>query len=81
MEMLRKKKITRLCAVVWCAFIALMPGLLWAADTSLDKRSSPLTTGDMAVDFTLADQDGRKHTLSAERDKRPVVLIFYRGHW
>ena len=73
--------ITKLCAGILCAFVVLMPASLWAADAPQEKRSNPLTTGDMAVDFTLADQDGRKHTLSAEHAKRPVVLIFYRGHW
>ena len=38
------------------------------------------TVGQMAPDFTLEDQEGRKRTLSAERGK-PVVLVFYRGHW
>jgi hypothetical protein len=45
------------------------------------KRSGPVRAGDIAPDFTLVDQDGRGHSLSAERGKRPVVLLFYRGHW
>ena len=45
------------------------------------KRSAPVGVGDIAPDFTLEDQDGRKHALAAERGKRPVVLVFYRGHW
>jgi cytochrome oxidase Cu insertion factor (SCO1/SenC/PrrC family) len=44
-------------------------------------RSAPVGVGESAPDFTLTDQGGRKHTLSAQRGKRPVVLIFYRGHW
>jgi len=44
-------------------------------------RATPVGAGDVAPDFTLTDQDGRRHTLSAERGKRAVVLIFYRGHW
>ena len=44
-------------------------------------RATPVGVGDVAPDFTLTDQDGRRHTLSAERGKRAVVLIFYRGHW
>jgi len=44
-------------------------------------RATPVGVGDVAPDFTLTDQDGRRHTLSAERGKRPVILIFYRGHW
>ena len=44
-------------------------------------RATPVGVGDVAPDFTLTDQDGRSHTLSAERGKRPVILLFYRGHW
>ena len=44
-------------------------------------RGVPVKTGDAAPDFTLVDQDGRSHTLSGERGKRPVVVIFYRGYW
>jgi len=46
-----------------------------------NARSTPIGVGDMAPDFTLEDQNGVKRTLSGERGKRPVVLIFYRGHW
>jgi cytochrome oxidase Cu insertion factor (SCO1/SenC/PrrC family) len=52
-----------------------------AADQPAVKRATPVGAGDTAPDFTLADQDGHKQTLSAERGKRPVVLVFYRGHW
>ncbi len=45
------------------------------------KRAAPVALGDAAPDFTLEDQDGRKVNLAAEWKKRPVVLIFYRGHW
>jgi len=44
-------------------------------------RAEAVAVGEMAPDFTLEDQNGVKRTLSAERGKRPVVLIFYRGHW
>ena len=37
--------------------------------------------GVQAPDFTLEDQNGRSVTLSAFRAQRPVVLVFYRGHW
>lgn len=42
---------------------------------------APVGVGALAPDFTLPDQDGRSHTLSAERGRRAVVLVFYRGHW
>jgi cytochrome oxidase Cu insertion factor (SCO1/SenC/PrrC family) len=45
------------------------------------SRTSPLAIGEMAPDFTLADQSGQSVTLSAARGKSPVVLVFYRGYW
>ena len=37
--------------------------------------------GDVAPDFTLEDQDGRGVSLSDYRNKKTVVLVFYRGYW
>jgi cytochrome oxidase Cu insertion factor (SCO1/SenC/PrrC family) len=45
-----------------------------------ERRSAPVGVGDIAPDFSLEDQDGRRHTLSAQRG-RTVVLVFYRGYW
>ena len=44
-------------------------------------QQKPVAVGEQAPDFTLSDQNGRKRSLSAERGKRPVVLVFYRGYW
>lgn len=44
-------------------------------------RDKPVGAGEVAPDFTLVDQNGQKHSLSAERGKRPVVVVFYRGYW
>lgn len=44
-------------------------------------RSSPIGIGDVAPDFTLADQGGHKITLSDARSQSAVVLVFYRGYW
>ena len=70
-------------AAALLAAAALMPSQLPAANHAGtgEKRSNPVKAGEIAPDFTLADQDGRSHSLSAERGKRPVVLIFYRGYW
>jgi cytochrome oxidase Cu insertion factor (SCO1/SenC/PrrC family) len=43
--------------------------------------STPVKVGEIAPDFTLEDQDGRKVTLSDARGNKPTVLVFYRGHW
>jgi cytochrome oxidase Cu insertion factor (SCO1/SenC/PrrC family) len=63
-------------------------GLLFFVAISADRglpisaqRSTPVKVGDTAPDFTLEDQDGQKVTLSDNRGKRPVVLVFYRGYW
>lgn len=45
-----------------------------------DAAPKRIGVGDVAPDFSLL-QDGRRHALSAERGKRPMVLVFYRGHW
>jgi cytochrome oxidase Cu insertion factor (SCO1/SenC/PrrC family) len=37
--------------------------------------------GDLAPDFTLEDMNGRRVTLSSFRDRKAVILVFYRGHW
>jgi len=34
-----------------------------------------------APDFTLEDQDAKPLTLSSYRDRKSVVLVFYRGYW
>ena len=68
------------CLVSIC-IAASAPALAADQPAAGEKRSVPVAVGDIAPDFTLEDQDGRKHTLSAERGKRPVVLVFYRGYW
>lgn len=37
--------------------------------------------GDFAPDFTLETQDGSTIALSDFRNKKDVILVFYRGHW
>jgi cytochrome oxidase Cu insertion factor (SCO1/SenC/PrrC family) len=70
-------------AAVFLAAAVLTPLQLSAADSAGAgaTRGAPVKAGDIAPDFTLADQDGRSLTLSAERGKRAVVLVFYRGYW
>ena len=65
------------------AAVALAPPPAVAADrpASAANRAAPVSTGDIAPDFTLDGQDDRRYKLSAERGRRPVVLVFYRGYW
>ncbi len=37
--------------------------------------------GDTVPDFTLENLDGRRISLSDFRNKKNVVLVFYRGQW
>jgi cytochrome oxidase Cu insertion factor (SCO1/SenC/PrrC family) len=74
---------SRILILLFAVVTAFAPSLLKAADSAPAPvaRSTPVGTGDRAPDFTLEDQNGRKHTLSAELKSRPVVLVFYRGNW
>ena len=40
-----------------------------------------LRVGERPPDFTLPDASGRPVSLGEFRGKKPVVLVFYRGHW
>jgi cytochrome oxidase Cu insertion factor (SCO1/SenC/PrrC family) len=51
------------------------------AAAAAQQRTKPVAVGEQAPDFTLTDQNGRSHSLAAERGKRAVVLVFYRGYW
>lgn len=44
-------------------------------------QNKGVRVGTKAPDFTLASTDGKQITLSAELEKGPVVLVFYRGVW
>jgi cytochrome oxidase Cu insertion factor (SCO1/SenC/PrrC family) len=54
---------------------------LLVAFPAYGQRAKPVAVGEQAPDFTLTDQNGRSRSLAAERGKRPVVLVFYRGYW
>ncbi|CAN5280935.1 hypothetical protein BH20ACI1_BH20ACI1_10400 [soil metagenome] len=43
------------------------------------SKTEPLKVGEVAPDFSLFDQNGKKVTLSEA--KNPVILVFYRGYW
>jgi cytochrome oxidase Cu insertion factor (SCO1/SenC/PrrC family) len=40
-----------------------------------------IAVGSPAPDFALESKDGVIVTLSGFRDRKKVVLVFYRGHW
>ena len=68
-------------AIVRTCSLLLVCAALIAGTAYGQAREKPVGVGEVAPDFTLVDHNGQKHALAAERGKRPVVLIFYRGHW
>ena len=46
-------------------------------ETTAQDRTATLKVGDKAPDFTLADQNGNKVTLSSFVGKKNVVLVFH----
>lgn len=73
--------------VLVLAFVLLSVSTLPAQLGPKDGANLPPTdlkrvrVGDPAPDFTLENVDGKKISLSDFRDKKSVVLAFYRGRW
>lgn len=44
-------------------------------------RIDPPNIGDVAPDFTLPDANEARRHLAELCSERPIVLVFYRGHW
>ena len=73
----------------WPAWLALaFSGLLliggaWFNFVAARVPDTPtaLRVGERPPDFTLPDAAGRPVSLADYRGKKPVVLVFYRGHW
>jgi cytochrome oxidase Cu insertion factor (SCO1/SenC/PrrC family) len=61
--------------------VLLLAGFLAPASRAADTASSvpppKIKVGDMAPDFTLMDQTGKKVSLSEFRGKKNVALAFY----
>jgi len=78
-------------------FGAVMALLMWGATVSAAEVTTTLgprdgaglpptdlervAVGSLAPDFTLESKDGATVTLSGFRERKNVVLVFYRGHW
>ena len=58
------------------AALSYFPAPLHAAS----RATRPPLAGEVAPDFTLADQNGKPVRLSTARGGK-VVLVFYRGYW
>ena len=62
----------------------LFAGLLVFYFTSasfLPQHELALSVGDPFPSYSLADQDGKLHTVGASTDRRAALYIFYRGDW
>jgi hypothetical protein len=55
--------------------------LLATAPTAGGARTTPVTVGETAPDFTLESNTGARVSLSQSLATGPTVLVFYRGHW
>jgi AhpC/TSA family len=73
----------------WPSWVALALSALMLAGTAwfnfvvarIPGTSTVLRVGERPPDFTLPDATGRPVTLADYHGKKPVVLVFYRGHW
>ena len=76
---------TRLAALAFALSIMSAPAIAQLgpkdgkdlAPTDLNR----IKIGHSAPDFTLEDANGKPFALSDFRDKKTVVLVFYRGYW
>jgi hypothetical protein len=48
---------------------------------SFPEGNAALRIGDRAVDFSLLSAEGKVVILSSYRNRKNVVLVFYRGYW
>jgi peroxiredoxin len=46
-----------------------------------EPQRAPVELAQLAPDFTLQDAHGVPRRLADLCTERPLVLIFYRGHW
>jgi hypothetical protein len=47
----------------------------------MTEGNSPPSIGEVAPDFSLPDSQGNTVCLTDACADRPLVLVFYRGHW
>ncbi len=76
--------------IAFCLFTISIASLNVSAQTILGPKDGAgmapanlnrIKVGEEAPNFTLEDQDGKPVTLSDYRNKKSVVLVFYRGYW
>jgi cytochrome oxidase Cu insertion factor (SCO1/SenC/PrrC family) len=75
----------RLAALAFAILIVSAPAIAQFGPTD-GKDLTPtdlnrIKVGQPAPDFTLEETNGKAIKLSDFRDKKTVVLVFYRGYW
>jgi cytochrome oxidase Cu insertion factor (SCO1/SenC/PrrC family) len=78
--------LTRIFAIAFAFFIITAPAgaQVGPKDGGADLKPTDLNrvkVGQPAPDFTLEETTGKPITLSDFRDKKTVILVFYRGYW
>ena len=66
---------------IWAGLIlgiALTLSAVRAADSALPEKTG-IKVGQPAPAWTLADQNGKQHSLKSLIEKGPVALVFYRS--
>lgn len=46
-----------------------------------DRGVAPIDIAEVAPDFTVPDANEARRHLAELCTERPLVLVFYRGHW
>jgi cytochrome oxidase Cu insertion factor (SCO1/SenC/PrrC family) len=55
--------------------------LAFAGGCRLQPHAPPKEVTERAPAFALPDQHGNQVELAKLRERGPVVVVFYRGHW
>jgi cytochrome oxidase Cu insertion factor (SCO1/SenC/PrrC family) len=72
---------TRFASITLLALAASLPhSFAVSPAVAASQAVRPPLAGEVAPDFTLADQNGKAVRLTAARGGK-VVLVFYRGYW
>ncbi len=78
--MLNIRQVALACIIFLTGTVA-FSGLNQADGAGMPTDLERVKIGDHAPDFTLEDVDSNRVSLSGFRDKKTVVLVFYRGYW
>lgn len=74
-----RRTTARLAGLAVAALTAAALALPAAAEEGL--RTTPIEVGQAAPDFELQSSDGETYRLGEMKDRKSIVLIFFRGTW